>query len=385
VNVLINCLSSLSGGATSYLQNALPKLYQLSFSTHEKHKIRFLIHENQKSLLNGVRETDLTVLKGVRPIGFKRILWERQNIRRIVRETASHVLYYPHQIGPLLPDVKRVFMLRNMEPFKFRYYKNTISHTLRNFLLNLLTCRCLRKADRVIAVSKYVEKFAVQNIGINQIRIRQIYHGRDKNFSPEKDSAKDCKILEELEIKSFFVLTPGSLLPYRRCEDVIEAYIRISKQYTGLSLIIAGASIDKGYTRKLIELSKKNGFEKSIKFIGHVSTTTMQTLYRTCSICVISSEIEACPNIAIEAMSSGCLILSCDRQPLPEIFNGSSVQYHSRDISDLKNKMNLCLKGQRIQLSKKKLSLKRSKNFCWNRCASETFIALTEWGATKYV
>ena len=73
--------------------------------------------------------------------------------------------------------------------------------------------------------------------------------------------------------------------------------------------------------------------------IGNVPWETMTVLYRNCKLFIIATEIEACPNIALESMAAGCVILSSNKPPLPEIFSGSSLNYKARDAEVLSKKI----------------------------------------------
>ena len=105
----------------------------------------------------------------------------------------------------------------------------------------------------------------------------------------------------------------------------------------------------------------------------------MISLYRRCLVCIIATEIEACPNIAIEAMSSGCTIISSDRPPLSEIFAGSSLVFTSRDVEGLSQHISACLSDDKLRTEMGKRALERSLAFSWQKCAEETYAALTEW------
>jgi alpha-1,3-rhamnosyl/mannosyltransferase len=94
---------------------------------------------------------------------------------------------------------------------------------------------------------------------------------------------------------------------------------------------------------------------------------------------VIATEIEACPNIAIEAMAAGCVIVSGDRPPLPEMFQGCSLEYGARDIDLLAQKIRQAVTNDLWRVEMKAKALKRAENFSWDKCAMDTYAALTQW------
>lgn len=382
MNVLINCLSALSGGAVSYLHNLVPLLTRQFEESPENHSLRILAHESQRELLGDVPDSQCVWTRGARPTGWRRILWERRNITRIARETNADVLFTPYQIGPCVEGLKQVLMLRNMEPFFSNRYRYSLSSFIRNYFLLRASIRVLRMASRVIAVSEFARNHLIHKIGIDTERIWTIYHGYGQSVS--WDSKKDCEILIRIGVENDYVLTCGSLLPYRRCEDVIAAFNRCAIGLeTCIKLVIAGNGTDHRYDKMIRKAIASSPFRKRIRYLGHVPSEIMAALYRKCFVFVMASEIEACPNIAIEAMASGCAIVSADQPPLPEMFQGASLEYEARDINHLVEQIHRCIDHEDLRRKMKIRAIKRAEAFSWEKCARETYAALTEWPEGK--
>jgi len=380
MRVLVNALSSVSGGAVSYICNIAPLLSALFNNSQDRHSLKFLAHEGQRDLLQSIDESKIVWIKAKRPAGYRRVLWEYQNIALIVRREEVDVLFNPYQIGPWVRGPKHVLMLRNMEPFLCGGYVYSLNSRLRNYLLRLTTVRSLHRANRIIAVSEFTRDHLEYEIGIAREHIRIVYHGRNKRFISDGDEERDWNVLKQSGVGNHFILTCGSLLPYRRCEDVVAAFNQCADNlHAGTQLVIAGAGTDRRYGRLIHDVIAASPYRDRILALGHVPWETMAALYRRCLICVLATEIEACPNIAIEAMGAGCVIVSSDRPPLPEIFGGASLNYHARDIDHLVEQIRRCIDQEDLRHEMKTRALKRAEAFSWEKCASETYAALTDW------
>lgn len=376
--VLMNCLSSISGGAVSYLKNIYPCLAEEFGNSCGKNSLHLLLHESQLSLFPVGDRAFFHILEGPRPTGFQRIFWEKKNLNALIKEICADVLFVPYQVGGV-GGVKQVLMIRNMEPFNCRGYRYDFRQWLRNRFLAYLSKRSLCKADRVIAVSEYAQNHLTEVFGIAPQRIRQIYHGRNTMFAPG-DQVEDWKLLDQVGVKPGFILTCGSLLPYRRCEDVINAYAHMSRNLSDKAqLVVAGSGTDQSYKRLIETTRERSSREDGILLLGHVSQPIMAALYRQSRLCVIASEIEACPNIAIEAMTSGAVIVASDRAPLPEMFSGSALHYRARDINELSDAMVTALEWDNVRQNLKQSALSRAEDFSWKFCAHSTYDALVTW------
>jgi glycosyltransferase involved in cell wall biosynthesis len=377
--VLVNCLSSVSGGAVSYLRNIVPRLFNLFNASVEGHKLRLLVHESQLPLFPRVPTADCIIIAGPRMYGYNRGWWELRNISHIAAETKADVLFYPCQVGVKVKGIKTLFMLHNMEPFYYHDYKYNLSSRIRNYLLRHGSWRSIAQADRVIAVSKFVENYLHHTMRIHPSRIRRIYHGSDESFGPIGDLSSDIKLLNSIGIHGDFILTCGSLLPYRRCEDVIAAFSRIETHVkNGLTLVIVGTGTEQ-YERLLKRKIVESGVSDRTRILGFVSPEFMKSLYRCCRICVVASEVEACPTIAIEAIEAGCVIVASDTPPLIEILDGAAAFFPSRKIPALVESMRRCLSDVKFRKELSGRSRIRALDFSWDRCARETYSALVDW------
>ena len=334
MKILINLLSSGSGGAMSYVRNMVPLLAK-RFHDSNEHELVILAFQKHVDEMGDMPKST-TVIKVERErAGVRRVLWEMYAIQKIIDDNGVDVFYTPYQLAPNVEGVKTVSMIRNMEPFRFTNYRQVLKNFLRNVILKIGSERTLLRSDRVIAVSDYAMRECVDEIGVNLNQLKKIYHGRDTRFSPVKGIDGD-KLLGELGIDSEYIFTCGSILPYRRVEHIVNAF-NIWQDAPNYKLVIAGSGNDQRYASLLRRFIEKSPAPENILLIGHVSPETMRVLYRNCRLFITATDIEACPNMGIEALSSGCNILSSSNEPMPEIFQDAAQYYSSEDLSSLTN------------------------------------------------
>ena len=144
--------------------------------------------------------------------------------------------------------------------------------------------------------------------------------------------------------------------------------------------MIAGSGNDRRYRARIDEKVTESAVGKNILRVGHVTPEAMRVLYRRCRLFVTTTDIEACPNMGIEALSSGCNIVSSDNSPMPEIFNSAATYVASDDLKSL----GVALQASYYSVAAKKgvvndKALERAGQFCWARCADQTFDVLTHW------
>lgn len=357
----------------SYARNLLPLLFE-KFVEAGSYKLYLLVFQKHCDEV-GYIPASIQVIKIERELGgAKRALWEMVTVPRLVKQHGIDIVYTPYQLAPKLSGVKTVSMIRNMEPFLFRKYKYDAKNNLRNIVLRNRSAKTLRSSDRVIAVSEFAKNQCTSGFGIEARKIIKIYHGRDERFSPEVD-VDDSAVLESFGIRSDYLFTCGSILPYRRVEYIIKAFGEWQDS-NKIMLVIAGTGNDRNYANLLGRLISESPVGKQILMTGYVSPQVMRVLYRSCKLFITTTEIEACPNMGIEALSSGCHILSSDNQPMPEIFQSAASYFSTLDMGLLSKALPKALE-EASGVNQK--ALKRAADFSWKRCADQTFEALTNW------
>ena len=376
----MNCLPAASGGGIAIVRHLAPLLVERFNKTQGQHALKVLVHEQQSDIVSAVKDAHCIWVTSSKLSGWQRLLWEVRNIRRIASEQQIDGLFTPYQIGPRVSGKKHVVMLTNMEPFLFATYPYGLAGWVRNGLLQRASIHSMRRAERVIAVSKFTAALLTDRLGIPPDRIRTIYHGRDVDLAKASVAERELLLLKSQGVTEPFILTSGSLLPYRRCEDVIDAFGRCASALPLVTqLVIAGTGADPRYRAHLDRVILASPLRDRIIAVGHVPMPVMKALYRRCRSIVLATEIEACPNIAIEAMTAGCVIVACDKPPLPEIFAGAALVYPARDIARLSEAIVRSISDDALRLRYQERALARARDFSWEICADQTFAALTQW------
>jgi len=163
----------------------------------------------------------------------------------------------------------------------------------------------LKHADRYIALS---EELIVEfkRHGFDDCKICYIPNGVNiDKFRPLLQSEKDhLKSLLKLPNKK--IITFVGQLKYRKGIDVLlKSWKQIAIHRDDIYLLIIGAGIE---FDRFLNLSKEIGIEKSIFFTGELKN--VEQYFQISDIFVFPSRKEGCPNVLLEAMSTGLPIVA---------------------------------------------------------------------------
>ncbi len=376
--ILINCLSAGSGGALGYIRNLLPRLVDLAAQQGAQQEFVVLHNSRLRDSFSVIGDTErVEVPEAWTSSPYVRAIWEKRNLHRLVKEREIDRVFLPAQFGAIARGADNILMIRNMEPFLYEGYDYALAKRFRNSLLAPASRRALRSADRVIAVSEFAKRYCLEHCRIPEERLSLVYHGRDSSFSPVGTDG-DASVLAKHGVSGDYIFSCGSMLPYRRFEDVIGAYCALVAQKPDAPpLILAGGEEDGRYAQKIRSLIDQAGPQAKVRHIGRLAYGEIQVFYRNCLVFVMSSEIEACPNVAIEAMSSGCAVVSCSKPPMPEIFQEAALYYPARDTEALAARIGELLDSPENRREISHRAVERADFFSWDKCAEETLAVLS--------
>jgi glycosyltransferase involved in cell wall biosynthesis len=252
-----------------------------------------------------------------------------RRLRQSISEIAPDVVFFPCNRWINLGRIPSVAMIRNMLPLVMPFGGNGWMDVVKNLGRARLSRIACNRADRVIAVSEYVQQFLVDAWHIPPTRIGTVYHGVTPPSSLE---AMSMPASVPPEWRGEFLFTAGSLHPYRGLDDVLNALAVLVSQGGRPSLVIAGGAdrTQLAYLKRMQNLAQKLGIQSQIAWAGHLNAEQMSWCYSHCRLFLMTSRVEACPNIALEAMSHGAFCLAANNPPLPEFFGKAAIYYRPK-------------------------------------------------------
>jgi glycosyltransferase involved in cell wall biosynthesis len=249
---------------------------------------------------------------------------------REIKDFNADITFSPveRKISPIR-GVPLVTMIQNMEPLTTFTPGNNLAWKLRLILLRRKAILAARSADHVIALSDFVKDFLVNKLGINERGITKIPHGFD--LIGYQHYTKPIVVAEEIK----FIFTAGSVLPARGLEDLINAYIELTKINKDLfpKLYIAGKVLPQHsrWFQRLERTIRTAGVDKNIIWLGVLTKSEMAWCYKNTELFVMTSRVESFGIIALESMALECPVVSSTSPCLPEVYGDYADYYEPYD------------------------------------------------------
>lgn len=296
-------------------------------------------------------------------IGFS----EKHQINIALDMFVPNVIFIPTSRIFRYKTVPVVTMLQNMEPFQAPFLANPNSEKLKNMLRIIVSIFSYWFSDSTVAISMHVKKYLTRIPSLGQRYIPVIYHGVEP--LPASLHSRPNSLPADI---SEFIFTAGSIRPARGLEDLVQAAKLLSPAYPRLSFVIAG-SVDPGmdeYFRFVTDLIEDHGLSSRFIWLGPVDQSSIAWCFSNCKIFLMSSRTEACPNVVLESLAYGSIIVSALTDPMPEFYKDIAFYYHPSNAHSLENALNEALSVDSLERSRLQLDARMiSASYTWENSA----------------
>lgn len=364
LKVVINAFSARLGGGQTYLRNLLAYM-------PERDDLEVLVFAPVDLDLPNHPQLRRMVTRWPTTNPLLRALWERLVLPRVLRREQADVLFCPGGVVAATPPAgcRVVTMFRNMIPFDPSTCKNIPwgLQRLRNVILKRVMLKSMANADLTIFISDHA-----RGVIEAMTRIKKpvtIPHGISRAFRSFDQALKRPSFLPEGE----YLLYVSRFDVYKHHYEVVSAYARLPDALRRrFGLVLAGeADLPEAvHVRQLIE---RLDLGERVRLLGAIPYSELPAVYHHAHLVLFASSCENCPNILLEALSSGRPVLSSNVMPMPE-FGGDAVAYFSPfDPDDILKTMQKVLTDNDYAQHLAVAAARRSARYDWESTAKATW------------
>ncbi len=383
----IDCRLWNETGVGRYTRNIVSNLaqtdkknkYALFVKSENINRVKLLIHDSSSKGDQSLVEKFKIIRTDIK----WHTLEEQFKFPEILNSHKLDLVHFPYFSVPIFYNKPFVVTIHDLIQWHFPTGKaSTLPYPLymAKFLgYKYVIKNAAQKAKKIIAVSNATKEEIVDHLKVPKDKIEVIYEGSDPQISNRKINGK-----RKMENGKYFLYV-GNAYPHKNLERLIDAFQEFkipasqrgeqkSKFKSGsenLRLMLVGRK-DYFY-KKLREKVSKMEIASSIKFYGEANDNELRNLYSNAKALVIPSLMEGFGLPALEAMASGCLVLSSDIPALREICRDAAVYFNPYDIKDISEKLMDVHSNDTYHYSERiKKGLERAKEFSWRKTVEQT-------------
>lgn len=286
----------------------------------------------------------------------------------------ADVLHSTGDITSLFAPVPTVVTVHNLAPYAGDFgFEVGRFRRIRNRIHRWMTRLSVRRATRVIWVSRFMSEHVGGRFDVPESKGAVIHHGVDAERFREPSPPCDSDLGEVIGHHEPYVLTVATVNPHKNLETLIEGLSRYPVEHDEtLTLLIAGRHPDAAYLDRLRTLVRDRGLEDRVSFLGGVPREHVPWLYTRAELYVLPSLLESFGLTPLEAMASGIPVIAADATAVPEICGDAAAYFDPYDPADLARAMADLLDDAERRQQLVAAGERRIESFDWDETARQT-------------
>ncbi len=241
-------------------------------------------------------------------------------------------------------------------------------HQRKVSLTSKLIPLAVKKARRIIAVSRFTKEEVERLFPSARGKVRVVYNGVSSIFKPSPPEEVD-RVREKYGIRGNYIMYLGTIEPRKNLKGLLRAFSTLRNKIPHW-LVIVGM---KGWKYEgVFQLLRELDIEKRVLFTGFVPTQDLPPLYSGADVFVYPSFYEGFGIPVLEAMACGTPVVVSSASSLPEVVGGAGLLADPRSPSDIAMKIMRIIEEPQLAEKLSSLGRKRAGKFTWERTARET-------------
>lgn len=364
IGVMLRHYDQHGGGVRVYTQRLLRALLDLR-SEHE-----FILLYRNPELVGtyrgepGVEE----VVMRARSV----LSWDQGAMPTAVRRHGIDLLFNPKYSIPLSAPCPSVWVCHGLDWYVMPWASRLIDRMSHRFLVP----RYAARADAIIAVSEVTRNHVMHYLKVPAERVVTVYSGVDDVFRRPPDPGRLREIRAKYSLPERFLLYAGAIYPPKNFRRLVRAYALVGPG-RGIPLVVAG-----GENRFLSERELREpdalGISEWVRWPGWVDQEELAGFYALAEALLLPSLFESFGLPVLEAMASGCPVITADRYGTKELAEGAAVLVDPESVESIASGIRRILDDEPLRAHLIVAGRERSREFGWGRCASEVLRVFEE-------
>ncbi len=229
--------------------------------------------------------------------------------------------------------------------------------------------RSAQVAEAVIINSESLRAEVKQHLEVDDGKLKLIYEAVDHELFRPGDAGEARARVASRGVTKPFVLFVSSMWPYKNADGLLRAFARVRAELGDRQLAIVGPVRDEKYGAALHALVTELGLGADVVWVGGVPLAETVDFYRAADVFVYPSFNETFGLPILEAMATGCPVVTSDTSAMPETAGGAAVLCDPHDPSSIGRGI---LTAIETRDGLREAGLRRAAQFTWGATAAST-------------
>lgn len=250
------------------------------------------------------------------------------------------------------------------------FFPGKTTNWLKKWVYKFVITNAINVSSEIISVSENTKKDVVNIFQKIPGKITCVWNGLTDDFCPLPEKKKGI-LQKKYKIPGKYLFYSGVWREHKNIRGLFEAFAKIqskSQEFSSLTLVLTGNPDE-----KLLDYAKNLEISESIRVVGKVPLEDLVSLMGGAEAFVFPSLYEGFGLPPLEAMRANVPVVSSNTSAMPEVCGEAAHYFDPYDTDDMAQKISEVLTDENLRKKLVTEGQKRTKMFCWDRCADQTF------------
>ncbi len=277
------------------------------------------------------------------------------------------LVHFPHYVVPRLVPCPAVVTVHDMIQL---FYPPQRSPQLARLYLRLVLGGALRRAQRVITVSRASRRDLINLFGADPQRLVVVANGVDSRFSQRPPADQLESVKAHYGLRSPLVLVVANDKPHKNLDLVLRAYhLAVRRHRIPGQLVFLGGAEAEG---RLGERARRLGLGDRVRLLGRVPRDHLHALYHVAAVQLQVSLYEGFGLPILEAMAAGLPVITSNLGAMRELGEGAARLVNPLEVDEVAAALEKVLVDDPLRQRMIEAGRKRAENMSWQRTVEET-------------
>jgi glycosyltransferase involved in cell wall biosynthesis len=321
----------------------------------------------------------------------RKIVWEKFLLPKKVCEDKCDIFFSLYQSPTIFNHGKSdPFHIMLVHDLIWEIFPEYISNSRKRLYWNL-TKKAIKKAEKIITISRHTEKDLIKYLSLDPSLITVAYPDVDEIYKKEIPIEASGKMLRKYHLKPGYIYAGGGLEKRKNIEKLIRAYKQLLEK-NKISLLIEDFPLLVISGKLMPELAplvtdvekiiKEENLTSHVKLLDFVQQKYLPALYKEASVFVFPTLYEGFGLPVLEAMNQGTPVITAKNSSLPEVGWDGVLYCHSEDERELGQVIKNVLLNKDLRETLSRRGKERAAYFSWEKFV-EKFLNIAKEAAEK--
>ncbi len=287
-------------------------------------------------------------------------LWrERPDLVHVPHYVVPAVM--PRPVVVTVHDVIQIFYPPRARPY------------LATFYLRLVLRSTLRRARRVITVSRASRRDLVNLFGAHPERLDVVPNGVDDGLAQRPPAEELESVKEQYRLQPPLVLVVANDKPHKNLDMVLRSYhlARRAHDVPGQLVLVGGVDQD----HPLAQRAAKLGLDRHIRCVGRIPQTHLHALYHLSAVLLHAALYEGFGLPILEAMRVGLPVITSNLGAMRELGEGAARLVNPLDVAEVAAAVERVLVDDPLRRRMVEAGRRKADSLTWERAVDGTIEA----------